>query len=135
MDIHGNSSNVIYLISCLSTLFFLPFLFFTTLARHFFFNFTKNYLSASYFLCFKIISYSIVFSSGVYHFLSSAYSRHHLYFVFYTFLKKFIYLFMRDTEREEERQRGRDTGRGRSRLHAGRLMWDSILGLQDQALG
>ena len=29
---------------------------------------------------------------------------------------------MRDTERE----RGRDTGRGRSRLPAGRLMWDSI---------
>ena len=32
---------------------------------------------------------------------------------------------MRDTERE----RGRDTGRGRSRLHAGSPMWDSILGL------
>ena len=29
---------------------------------------------------------------------------------------------MRDTERE----RGRDTGRGRSRLHAGSLMWDLI---------
>ena len=38
---------------------------------------------------------------------------------------------MRDTERE----RDRDTGRGRSRLHAGSLMLDSILGLQDQALG
>ena len=38
---------------------------------------------------------------------------------------------MRDTERE----RGRDTGRGRSRLHAGSLTWDSILGLQDQAPG
>ena len=38
---------------------------------------------------------------------------------------------MRDTERE----RSRDTGRGRSRLHAGSLMWDSIPGLQDQALG
>ena len=30
---------------------------------------------------------------------------------------------MRDTEGE----RGRDTGRGRSRLHAGSLMWDSNL--------
>ena len=38
------------------------------------------------------------------------------------------------TERERERERGRDTGRGRSRLHAGILTWDSIPGLQDQAL-
>ena len=38
-------------------------------------------------------------------------------------------------ERERERERGRDTGRGRSRLHAGSPMWDSILDLQDQALG
>ena len=38
---------------------------------------------------------------------------------------------MRDTERE----RGRDTGRGRSRLPAGSPTWDSILGLQDHALG
>ena len=36
---------------------------------------------------------------------------------------------MKDTER------GRDTGRGRSRLHTGSPMWDSIPGLQDQALG
>ena len=44
---------------------------------------------------------------------------------------------MRDTERERERERerGRDTGRGRSRLHAGSPTWDSILGLQDLALG
>ena len=28
-----------------------------------------------------------------------------------------------------ERERGRDTDRGRSRLHAGNLMWDSFLGL------
>ena len=41
---------------------------------------------------------------------------------------RFIYLCMRDTER------GRDTGRGRSRLHAGSPMWDSIPGLQDHAL-
>ena len=40
---------------------------------------------------------------------------------------------MRDTERE--RERGRDTGRGRSSLHAGSWMWDSILGLQDHAPG
>ena len=36
---------------------------------------------------------------------------------------------MRDTERERARQRHR----GRSRLHAGSPMWDSILGLQDHA--
>ena len=40
---------------------------------------------------------------------------------------------MRDIERK--RERGRDTGRGRSRLHARSLMWDSIRGLQDHALG
>ena len=34
-------------------------------------------------------------------------------------------------EGEEKRERGRDIGRGRSRLHAGSLTWDSILGLQD----
>ena len=45
------------------------------------------------------------------------------------FFKDFIYLFIRDT------QRGRDTGRRRSRLHVGSLMWDSISGLQDHALG
>ena len=33
-----------------------------------------------------------------------------------------------------QRERGRDTGRGRSRLHAGTPMWDSIPGLQDHAL-
>ena len=38
---------------------------------------------------------------------------------------------MRDTDKE----RGRDIGRGRSRLHEGSLMWDSILGLQDHTLG
>ena len=36
---------------------------------------------------------------------------------------------------ETHRERGRDTGRGRSRLHAGILMWDLIPGLQDHALG
>ena len=38
---------------------------------------------------------------------------------------------MRDTERK----RGRDTDRGRSRLHAGSPMWDSIPGPQDQVPG
>ena len=48
----------------------------------------------------------------------------------------YFYLFMRDREREREREReaGTDPGRGRSRLHAGSLMWDSILGLQDHTL-
>ena len=40
---------------------------------------------------------------------------------------------MRDTEKE--RQRDRERGGGRSRLHAGNLTWDWILGLQDQTLG
>ena len=35
---------------------------------------------------------------------------------------------------ERDREWGRDTGRGRSRLHAGSLMWDSILELQDHVL-
>ena len=47
------------------------------------------------------------------------------------FFKDFICLFIRDRERE----RGRDTDRGRSRLHSGSPMWDSIPGLQDHALG
>ena len=50
---------------------------------------------------------------------------------FIIFLK--IYLFIYD--RHRERERGRDTGGGRSRLHAGSLTRDSILGLQDRALG
>ena len=53
----------------------------------------------------------------------------HNFYFFKDFFK--IYLFMRHTERE----RGRDTGRGRCRFHARSLMRDSILGLQDQALG
>ena len=35
--------------------------------------------------------------------------------------------------REIDRERDGDTGGGRSRLHAGSLMWDSILGFQDHA--
>ena len=41
-----------------------------------------------------------------------------------------FYLFIH----ERERERGRDTGRGRSRLPAGSLMWDLILGPQDHDL-
>ena len=40
---------------------------------------------------------------------------------------------MRDTEKE--RERGRDTGRGRSRLHAGSPVWDSILGRREPSVG
>ena len=40
---------------------------------------------------------------------------------------------MRD--REGQRQAEEEAGRGRSKLPAGSLMWDSILGLQDHALG
>ena len=58
-------------------------------------------------------------------FVQSTLSQGFLFF----FFKDFIYLFMRDPERE-----GRDTGRGRSRLHAGSPMWDSIPGPQDHTL-
>ena len=47
--------------------------------------------------------------------------------------KKKIYLFIH--ERHTQRDRDRNTGRGRSRLHARSLMWDSIPGPQDHALG
>ena len=50
------------------------------------------------------------------------------YFIFLSIYLS-IYLFIR------HRMRGRDTGRGRSRLPAGSPMRDSILGLQDHALG
>ena len=46
------------------------------------------------------------------------------------FLKKILFIY--SCVRERERQ---STGRGRSRLHAGSPMWDSIPGLQDHALG
>ena len=57
------------------------------------------------------------------------------YFFFFLFFLRF-YLFFHDRHRENERERerGRDTGRGRSRLHAGNPMWDSIPGLQDHTL-
>ena len=41
----------------------------------------------------------------------------------------------RDKHTQRERERGRDTGRGRSRLHTGSMMWDSIPGLQDHTPG
>ena len=50
------------------------------------------------------------------------------------FFKRF-YLFVHEKHREREKERSRDTSRGRSRLHAGSPMRDSIPGLQDHALG
>ena len=47
------------------------------------------------------------------------------------FLKNILLIYALETQREG----GRDTGRGRSRLHAGSPMRDSIPGLQDHALG
>ena len=47
----------------------------------------------------------------------------------FSFLRCYLFIHKRHTERS------RDTGRGRSRFHAGSLMWDSIPGLQDHALG
>ena len=65
------------------------------------------------------------------------------YFLTIMFSLRFIYLFVclfmreREAEKQEkgEAERGRDTGGGRSRLHARSPTWDSILGLQDRALG
>ena len=51
---------------------------------------------------------------------------------FIIFLKRF-YLFIHEKQKECEREAERE--RERSRLHAGSPMWDSIPGLQDQALG
>ena len=50
-----------------------------------------------------------------------------LFFIFFNF----IYSFMREREREREAE----TQAEGSRLHAGSPTWDSILGLQDHALG
>ena len=61
------------------------------------------------------------------------------YFIvlFLLFLKDFIYLFMRDKEREREIERERQRHRQREKQApcTGSPMWDSILGLQDRALG
>ena len=55
-------------------------------------------------------------------------------FVFvFVFLR--FYLSIHERQREGGGERGRDTGRERSRLHAESPTWDSILGLQDHALG
>ena len=67
-------------------------------------NTNKLKCSNSAFVCFMYLHFEL---------------RQHLFVVVF---KDFIYLFMRDTER------GRDTGRGRSRLHAGSPMRDSIPG-------
>ena len=48
--------------------------------------------------------------------------------IFFFFFKILFIIHERHTER------GRDRGRGRSRLHAGTLMWDSIPGPQGQSL-
>ena len=52
---------------------------------------------------------------------------------------KYLFIYSWETHREREngwkRERGRDTGKGRSRLHAGCPMWDSIPGLQDHTPG
>ena len=63
----------------------------------------------------------------------SASSVYTAFYLFYFIFKDFIY--SRETHREREREKGRDTGRGRSRLHAGSPMWDSVPGLQDHAPG
>ena len=52
-----------------------------------------------------------------------------LSFLFFFFLRFYLCI------HERHRERGRDTGRGRSRLHAGSLSQDSILGLQDHSPG
>ena len=47
------------------------------------------------------------------------------------FFFKILFIYSQETERE----RGRDTGRGRSRLHAGSWMQDSIPGPRGHTLG
>ena len=45
---------------------------------------------------------------------------------------KILFFYSWETQRERQRH---NTGRGRSRLHAGSPMWDSIPGPQDHVLG
>ena len=57
-------------------------------------------------------------------------------FIYFLFLKDFIYLFMRDAgrEREAETQAGGEAGSMQG-ARRGTRSWDSILGLQDHTLG
>ena len=66
------------------------------------------------------------------HFQNLRYSKFQIFEILipHILFKDFIDLFMRDTERERQRHRQRG-----SRLHARSQTWDSIPGLQDQALG
>uniref|UniRef100_A0A8C0LQD3 Nucleolar and spindle associated protein 1 n=1 Tax=Canis lupus dingo TaxID=286419 RepID=A0A8C0LQD3_CANLU len=51
-------------------------------------------------------------------------------------LLKALKAYLKDeAKKENESQNGSQTSAGRSRLHAGSPMWDSIPGLQDHALG
>ena len=59
--------------------------------------------------------------------------RFHLLSLFFYFLFFLIFLFIYDSHRE--RKRGRDTGREKQAPCTGSPTWESILGLQDRALG
>lgn len=87
LDIHGISSNIIYLISDMSTLFLLSF-FLATLARNLFFLFLKflqrTIFQFHIFSVLKLFPILLIYCSGVYYFLSLASIRCHLCFVFYT---------------------------------------------------
>ena len=70
----------------------------------------KNYIDPMY----------LIISRAWFFFLISWFHRE-------TFFSLRFYVFIHEGHRE----RGRDTGRGRSRLHAGSSMWDSIPGSRD----
>ena len=61
----------------------------------------------------------------------------HYFFLMEGIFLKIIYLFIceRPRERDMHTHPHTPTHRGRSRLHAGSLMWDLIPGLQDHTLG
>ena len=81
------------------------------------FQMLKSYLCWVFFFWIPITSFAYFrISSKI---VSASMNRWELF----NFFKDFIY-----------HERGRDIGRGRSRLHAGSLMWDSILGLEDHTL-
>ena len=56
-------------------------------------------------------------------------------FSFLFFFLKTFYLFIHEEHREEREREAETRAEGEARLHAGSLTWDSIPGLQDQALG